>query len=155
MLVCDSNVRGIRERNKLGLIIMSADVNPYKNKSSLLFFSPPRQIRRPELAAVVLIDALPPLVCSTHHLCDVDMQSVVHPSRCHHWSHRGTFDPRQTSLTARCHTQKKKAEPTVKFTFTAFYRTSYSHVRATPPWKQQIPQMNAAFGTSFFSLTIF
>lgn len=41
MLVCDSNVRGIRERNKLGLIIMSADVNPYKNKSSLLFFSPP------------------------------------------------------------------------------------------------------------------
>lgn len=107
MLVCDSNVRGIRERNKLGLIIMSADVNPYKNKSSLLFFSPPRQIRRPELAAVVLIDALPPLVCSTHHLCDVDMQSVVHPSRCHHWSHRGTFDPRQTSLTARCHTQKK------------------------------------------------
>lgn len=41
MLVCDSNVRGIRERNKLGLIITSADVNPYKNKSSLLFFSPP------------------------------------------------------------------------------------------------------------------
>lgn len=41
MLFCLFNVTGIRERNKLGLIITSADVNPYQNTSSLLFFFPP------------------------------------------------------------------------------------------------------------------
>lgn len=154
MLVCDSNVRGIRERNKLGLIIMSADVNPYKNKSSLLFFSPPD--RSDDLSWLQLSWSTLFL-----HSCAQHITCAMSTCRVSFIRLAVTTDLTEERLIQdRLHwrrgvTQKKKAEPTVKFTFTAFYRTSYSHVRATPPWKQQIPQMNAAFGTSFFSLTIF